>query len=245
MFRLGMLHCSKNHVFVLLILGIPSSWSSSAEGKPASCFLKKIHRRGFFFLIALIVEKSTKYYLMRNLLLSIFELLDSDDIPPNPKKATSYLQGSSSSGNYLARPRSPSAGDRTSTGSSLSATSRRDWVRRLASYSSVAPSSHSGSHNIDTNNEITELIVKSLQKCGEDIELLPIFKAAFPSLTDVHENKYTVRLDGRARDILLTGVITRIIRYTSEHVRLVFICDDVQCKYSYLPDGRYILCPND
>lgn len=85
--------------------------------------------------------------------------------------------------------------------------------------------------------------MRSLQKCGEDVELLPLFKAAFPSLTDVHENKYTVRLDGRARDILLTGVITRIIRYTSEHVRLVFICDDVQCEYtpSSLDEAWHIL----
>lgn len=103
-------------------------------------------------------------------------------------------------------------------------------LRRLHSSSSVPRNFSAVSHHAESNNELAELIRKCLRKCGETENLLPLFKAVFASLTDLEENKYTARLDGRARDILLSGAITKMVRYVSEHVELVFICDDVQCK---------------
>ncbi|KAG0191251.1 hypothetical protein DFQ28_000646 [Apophysomyces sp. BC1034] len=98
-----------------------------------------------------------------------------------------------------------------------------DWgnkFRRLTGGSNVTRSSY-GCNSIrspDTPNEAAELIVRCLRKCGEDEGFLPLFKVVFTALSEIDENKYTCRLDGRGRDILLTGVISRIIRYVSEHV---------------------------
>ncbi|KAI7898063.1 uncharacterized protein BX663DRAFT_526061 [Cokeromyces recurvatus] len=75
---------------------------------------------------------------------------------------------------------------------------------------------------------MVDLISRCLQKCGEEDGYMPLFKVIFTSLEDISENRYTRLLDGRARDILLTGVITRIVTHVSKHVGLVFICDDVQ-----------------
>lgn len=83
----------------------------------------------------------------------------------------------------------------------------------------------------DAANEILELILRCLRKCGEDDGFLPLFKVIFGSLGGTEENRYTRRLDGRGRDILLTGVITRMVKYVSEIMPIVLICDDVQCKY--------------
>lgn len=68
--------------------------------------------------------------------------------------------------------------------------------------------------------------------------MMPLFKTVFPALASVEENKLTKRLDGRAHDILLMGVITRMARYASEQVGLVFICDDIQCKEWYSEVNR-------
>ncbi|KAI9271789.1 hypothetical protein BDA99DRAFT_500982 [Phascolomyces articulosus] len=178
------------------------------------------------------VEKSSKYYLVRNLLLSLFEIIDSDKIPANTKRRMSHLN-TTLSGNHLvgppAQPQSPiSIGDRNSSASSLSIISNREWLRRLASYSSATRSASGSMHNTDINNEMADLIVHCLHKCGEQESLLPLFKAAFASMSDIPENRYTAKLDGRARDILLASVITRMVRYVSEHIGLVLICDDVQ-----------------
>ncbi|KAI8148161.1 hypothetical protein BJV82DRAFT_594826 [Fennellomyces sp. T-0311] len=186
--------------------GVLTCWSSSTE-----------------------VEKSSKYYLMKNLLLALFEIIDSDKVPANTKRRMSYLNTMGGSSNHLMGPHSPvSAGDRTSSGSSFSILSNREWLRRIASYSSATRSITGSGHNLDGSNEMAELITQCLQKCGEQESLLPLFKVAFASMNDVEENKYTSRLDGRARDILLSAVITRMVRYASEHVGLVLICDDVQ-----------------
>ena len=182
------------------------------------------------------MEKSSKYYLVRNLLLSLFEIIDSDRIPANTKRRMSYLN-TTSSGNHLAGPaiQSPtSAGDRNSSSSSLSIISNREWLRRLASHSSATRSASGSIHNTEINNEMADLITHCLRKCAEQENLLPLFKAAFASMSDIPENRYTAKLDGRARDILLASVITRMVRYVSEHVGLVLICDDVQCKWIFL-----------
>lgn len=83
----------------------------------------------------------------------------------------------------------------------------------------------------DTTNEVLELVLRCLRKCGEDDGFLPLFKIIFGTMGDMDENRFTRRLDGRGRDILLTGVITRMVKYVSEILPIVLICDDVQCKY--------------
>jgi hypothetical protein len=80
-------------------------------------------------------------------------------------------------------------------------------------------------------NEMMELICRCLCKCGEEEGYMPLFKVIFTALNDIDENRFTRLLDGRARDILLTGVITRMVHHVAKHIGVVFICDDVQCKF--------------
>lgn len=82
----------------------------------------------------------------------------------------------------------------------------------------------------ESSHELIELITRCLKKCGEEEDFLPLFKVVFSNLSSLSDNRATRRLDVRGRDILLTGVTTRMIRYVSEHIGLVFISDDVQCK---------------
>lgn len=85
--------------------------------------------------------------------------------------------------------------------------------------------------NVECSSEIASLVTRCLRICGEQEEFLPLFKVVFANLADLLENRYTQRLDSRGRDILLIGLITRMTKYVSEHVNLVFILDDVQCEY--------------
>lgn len=167
-----------------------------------------------------IVEKSSKYYLAKNAILALFEIIDSNKVPQNVKRRSHYLSGSSGgfySGDSNASIESPR--------SSLFPTT-------------IEPSSSRHTHhvcmenpeNVECSNEITNLITRCLRICGEQDEFLPLFKVVFANLADLPDNRYTQRLDSRGRDILLIGLITRMIKYVSEHVGLVFIFDDVQCK---------------
>jgi hypothetical protein len=97
----------------------------------------------------------------------------------------------------------------------------------------LSPTSAGGNNGGETGNEMSDLICRCLRVCGEEDGFLPLFNVIFASLADQEENKYTSRLDGRGRDILLIGVITRMVRYVSDHVGLVLISDDVQCKKSF------------
>lgn len=101
---------------------------------------------------------------------------------------------------------------------------------RLTRYSTRSSIQDNGNQSEVGTNEIAELIVRCLRICGEEDGFLPLFKVVFNTLTDVEDNRYTQRLDGRGRDILLTGLVTRMVRYVSEHVGLVFISDDIQCE---------------
>lgn len=174
-------------------------------------------------------------------MLALFEIIDSDKIPVKRKgKSDTHSHTTNSSTNH---PRNSSnynqsnqsiAGSNDSANTTPSSTSfpiSKEWYRSLASYTSMSPSSlGSGSNNADMCNEMVDLISRCLQKCGEETGYVPLFKVIFTTLNDVGENRYTRLLDGRARDILLTGVITRIVQHVSRCVGLVFICDDVQCK---------------
>lgn len=163
-------------------------------------------------------------------MLALFEIVDSDKIPAKSKMKSDhnvssphdYGQNQSATGSNESLNASPSSAN-TST--------NKDWVRSLASYTSMPPSSMgSSSNHIDFSNEIVDLISRCLQKCGEEMDYIPLFKVIFTTMNDVEENRYTRLLDERARDILLTGLITRIAQYVSKYVGLVFICDDVQCE---------------
>lgn len=173
-------------------------------------------------------------------MLAVFDIIDSDAIPAKKPKADTHSQttGSSYQGFIVQSTNRSSTGSIESFSSSPSPSTAsfpnsKDWFKRLASNTSVSPSSlGSGSNNTDSNNEMIELISRCLQKCGEEDGYMPLFKVIFTTLTDVSENRYTRLLDGRAKDILLTGVITRIVHYASKHVQLVFICNDMQCKYN-------------
>lgn len=106
-----------------------------------------------------------------------------------------------------------------------------DTVHQMSTHSNISRNSaFEHEMHAEGSNEITELIIRCLRICGEEDGLLPLFKVVFATLADLPDNRYTLRLDGRGRDILLTGIITRMIRHVSEHVGLVFISDDVQCK---------------
>ena len=180
-----------------------------------------------------VVEKTAKYYLLRNLMIALFEIIDSDKIPV---KTTSKQENTSPMiGNAQPNFGQSSAANSTKSiysshsPSTTSFPNSKDWFKRLTSYTSFPSSSlDSSSNDVDLNNEMVELIARCLKKCGEEEGYIPLFKVIFTTLDEVTENRYTRLLDGRARDILLTGVITRMVHYVSKHVGLVFISDDVQ-----------------
>lgn len=206
-----------------------------------SFFINPFCLIGFFFLL---VEKGSKYYLLRNIMLALFEIIDSDKVPYKSttrpdSHAFSYISSGShplSHGNYSPQSNKSATDSSDSIDSQRSSNSNKDIFKRFASYTSMAPSSlGSNSNNVEICNEIVELICRCLQKCGEERGYMPLFKVIFTTLNEVSENRYTRLLDGRARDILLTGVITRMFMHVSKSVGLVVICDDVQCKsYSSL-----------
>lgn len=174
-------------------------------------------------------------------------MIDSDKVPQNAKRRIPYLSGAG--GFYLNDSVTNSHGAATSTASSASSvvpsptttkdanshtTALQNITRQLTNQSAVSQFSAMEEEDIviDGTHEIVDLITRCLRICGEEDGFLPLFKVVFNTLSDVEDNRYTRRLDGRARDILLTGLITRMVRYVSEHVNLVFISDDVQCKYT-------------
>ncbi|KAG1471599.1 hypothetical protein G6F56_002035 [Rhizopus delemar] len=201
-----------------------------------------------------VVEKSSKYYLVKNILLALFEIIDSDQVPCNPKRRLSHF--TSSTANYAHdSPQSFGIGIDNSGVSSLSpslpssvsspttlatikeiqlpASNNLPTTQQSTSYvnnSRISPEDEVIEHeNLpESTNELVELITHCLRKCGEEEEFLPLFKVVFTTLADLQDNIATQRLDVRGRDLLLTGVITRMIRYVSEHTGLVFISDDVQ-----------------
>lgn len=205
------------------------------------------------------VEKSSKYYLVKNILLALFEIIDSDQVPCNPKRRLSHF--TSSTANYAHdSPQSFGIGIDNSGVSSLSpslpssvsspttlatikeiqlpASNNLPTTQQSTSYvnnSRISPEDEVIEHeNLpESTNELVELITHCLRKCGEEEEFLPLFKVVFTTLADLQDNIATQRLDVRGRDLLLTGVITRMIRYVSEHTGLVFISDDVQCKVNH------------
>ncbi|KAG1464815.1 hypothetical protein G6F46_000496 [Rhizopus delemar] len=196
------------------------------------------------------VEKSSKYYLVKNILLALFEIIDSDQVPPNPRRRLSCYPGSPGShahdsiqfcalgldGSGSSLSSSPPSPTTITTVKDLHVPSGNQNNAQLStSFLSGSRFSNpgddlSGENMPESSHELVDLITRCLKKCGEEEEFLPLFKVVFTALAGLHDNRATRRLDIRGRDILLTGVITRMVRYVSEHTGLVFISDDVQCK---------------
>jgi hypothetical protein len=171
-------------------------------------------------------------------MLALFEIIDSDRIPmKGMTKCDSHTNNivcsSDNQGHYETNhSAAESVNSLHSSPSLTSVPASKEWFRRLASYASMTPSSlGSDSNHEEISNDMVEWIIRCLQKCGEEREYMPLFKVVFTTLNDISENRYTRLLDGRARDILLTGVVTRMMYYVSKHVELVLVCDDIQCKY--------------
>ncbi|GAA5811152.1 hypothetical protein MFLAVUS_004581 [Mucor flavus] len=204
--------CNRLHKTISLH-GVLSCWSSSTE-----------------------VEKGSKYYLLRTLILALFEIIESDKIPVKPmarSDSNSHSTADSSHHGFNRHSRSVADSIESENSSrSLSSASfptTQEWFKRLTTYSSMTPSSFgSNSNNGELTNDMIELISRCLHKCGEERGYMPLFKLIFTTLNEVEENRYTRLLDGRAKDILLTGVITRMVLHVSKHIGLVFICDDIQ-----------------
>ncbi|KAG1227627.1 hypothetical protein G6F35_002544 [Rhizopus arrhizus] len=204
--------CSKLHR-TIISHDVLSCWSSSTE-----------------------VEKGSKYYLLKSIMMTMLEIIDSERVPyKSTLKSNSYSNSNfSSSNNSLHSPNhsyQPEGSDDSTDSSPASSNFIRskDWFKRLASHTPNRPSSFALPYNhAEVSNEMFELIRRCLYKCGEEEGYIPLFKAIFATLNDIDENRYTRLLDGRARDILLTGVITRMTHYVSKHVGLVLVCDDVQ-----------------
>ncbi|KAI8968057.1 hypothetical protein BDF20DRAFT_898573 [Mycotypha africana] len=188
--------------------GVFSCWSSSAE-----------------------VEKSSKYYLLKDIMLAVFEMIDSDRIPFKTKAKHEDRDAAIDRSSYQSLGHSSMGTSSDSTNSNPSSTSLRDnkdWYKRFAYGTMPVPTLGNTTENMEFTKEIVNLISRCLYKCGEEAGYLPLFKVIFTALTDVAENRYTRLLDGRARDILLAGVIVRMMHHVSKHVGLVIICDDVQ-----------------
>lgn len=188
-------------------------------------------------------------------MLALFEVIDSGQVPQNAKRKIPYLNGCGSV-HLNDSPSNTGASVVSSTGSSVipSPTTTKDSNNLHnhrnentldSNISSTSAEASYDDHRLQaeaSGNEIAELIARCLRICGEEERLLPLFKVVFTALAELGDNQYTHRLDGRGRDILLTGLITRMIRYVSEHVGLVFISDDVQCKSFY---SIMIIIPNE
>ncbi|OZJ03803.1 hypothetical protein BZG36_03026 [Bifiguratus adelaidae] len=163
------------------------------------------------------VEKGTKYFLMKGIVLQLFEIIDSDAIPER------YTDDNASDPpDLLAEMAADDNGSMLTMESASSGHSVRDkeWYRKLVYQAMLSPSA-------DSIQEVLHMTLRCLKKCGEDALVLPLFRTLFTSL-DLQDNKFTRRLDGQGKDILFTNLMIRMFKYVSEHGNLIISCDDVQ-----------------
>ncbi|KAI9008961.1 hypothetical protein CLU79DRAFT_891574 [Phycomyces nitens] len=178
------------------------------------------------------VEKSSKFYLIKSLMFSLFETIDSQRIPTNTKQNPTLFddisgmnQNNQSSSNSRTESKVPLFVD-TSVSSS---TMYRDWINKPIHYPALSPVSPNSCENYKAfSKDIEELVERCLLKCGESELYLPLFKMIFPSLNGIEENKETESLDGRSRDIVISRIVINMINYASSFCGLLFVCDDAQ-----------------
>ncbi|KAI8331150.1 hypothetical protein BC941DRAFT_439130 [Chlamydoabsidia padenii] len=266
-------------------LGFLDSWQNAPNhhfmvvsgntGMGKSFFCRTLHdqfrQRGNYDIItcwtsSIEVEQSTKYYTIRNLIIFILELIDTDKIPvkmtdkhdkstrgwklnqnrlsmapsfqntirdaasisSESKTSRSYVDSSHNSNNETS-PRLEVNSDLTSQllgpVESLGAVSEQSSSLNITQQLRQVQQS---SDHLGEINEMAGQILRCLSKCGENISLLPLFRDLSIDLGNVEENRHTKNIDGRARDILLVGVIGRMIQYLSQYVKVFIICDDMQ-----------------
>lgn len=173
------------------------------------------------------------------------ELIDSLPMPtiqpPHRQQSFGRTLDSSNTGT------TPSSVGSVSRASLSRGTSNSEWFKRLTwggSSSRITPTQSPSRYNDQEMSRSDEVILlrHCLEKCGEDERFLPLFAAVFPSISDeTGENKYTRRLDSHTRDLLLSGIIVRIIQYASSNLNLVLICDDIQCKFWERKSNVYLM----
>ncbi|CAO3629174.1 unnamed protein product [Cunninghamella blakesleeana] len=240
---------------------------STGSGKSFFCrtALKKVENQEKLvtcWTVSTEVEKSSKYNTVRNLVISILEAIDSDDIPEKPNKSRNRKSASSKRYSDLSIADGNASKNIKSNRESYNSNStdelqQHNYIRRkrpslkdhhqcitmsqVDGYSSsdsnqhislVRPSSFysnpKDSYRQDINKELMELVIRCLIKCGENESVLPLFRDLAFGLGDLEDNRHTRSIDGRAREILLIGVIVNMVQYLSKFVSILIICDDMQ-----------------
>ncbi|ORX50236.1 hypothetical protein DM01DRAFT_1409225 [Hesseltinella vesiculosa] len=241
---------------------------SSGSGKSLFCHTLQSRcpspaRNKVCWTVSTEVEKSTKYYMTKNLVLTLLEIMDSDLIPPiNPlseaETSTDDVSDQSFAATMLAshqrlstllmsqdlerdnklelpmdraadRPPTPPMDDCPSHPSQESHESLQEKGPASIHHSvSSTPSNTPLFHSKDVNLKLLQQVRRCLVKFNEREALLPLFRDLNIGLNDLEENKYTRNLDSRGRDILLNGLILRMVDHVSHYVNLIFVCDDMQ-----------------
>lgn len=158
--------------------------------------------------------------------MALFEIIDSNQVPQNTKRRSYNFN---SSGGFF------SGDSSASFESSPTTTTHTQFPEAPNFHNHHTTACMENPENADCSNEIAGLVTRCLRICGEQDEFLPLFKVIFANLADFPDNRYIQRLDSRGRDVLLIGLMTRMIKYVSDHVNLVFVLDDVQCKSLCMP----------
>ncbi|KAL1916785.1 uncharacterized protein VTP21DRAFT_5489 [Calcarisporiella thermophila] len=235
----GWLEKKNNHVLVL----------SGSTGTGKTYFAQHIRRtleeadRGIDFCVghATEVERGTKYYLFRVILLHLFELIEQNRVPPRAMRrsrgrigALGSGQGPGSGGGYVRGSEEESGEDSDSyqLSPSLSARSSSDqegrfpaspveWSKKLTRVALFSP-------NPEVCRRTATLALSCLARCGEDLSVLPLLRFVFPDLSVVEESRQIANLDAQGRDLVLSSLIVRMVKYVSEHTNLIILCDDIQ-----------------
>ncbi|KAI8139465.1 hypothetical protein BJV82DRAFT_521836 [Fennellomyces sp. T-0311] len=174
------------------------------------------------------VEKRTKYFLLRSLLISLMDLISSSAVPETSPRSSMLKPAPT--------PDPECTIEVSEENDSLSMRSG-SLLRRLHSSKARLPSISVRNSQEAFQCELSATIVRCLRKCGEDDSYLPLFKAMFPALSDIQENQYTRRLDPRTSDRILCNLVLRMVQHVSEHQNLVLFCDDIQWA-----DAASVIC---
>ncbi|KAL0091054.1 hypothetical protein F4703DRAFT_1400836 [Phycomyces blakesleeanus] len=178
------------------------------------------------------VEKSSKFYLIKNLMFSIFETIDSSEIPTSTKQYPTLFEDILKKSKTFEPSSSPYTEDQrvhTIDAPIASSSVHKDWVNKPIRYPILSPVSAGSCPDYQAfNKEVEELIQRCLLKCGESESYLPLFKMIFPVLNNISENNDTKSLDGRSRDIVISRIVIKMINYVGKFYGLLFVCDDAQ-----------------
>ncbi|KAI8073297.1 hypothetical protein BC940DRAFT_343964 [Gongronella butleri] len=243
---------------------------ASGSGKSMFCLslqsrYEDINNFSSCWIVTTEVERSTKYFMLKNLIFAVLDMLDSDDIPPmqveddhlqhpmddtrnssdmSTQRLSALLMGDElDKAENMDSIQNSSSSERPALTTSMTSgkmnlqetASTREGPRPIRSMSvRSAMSSFSSGSNVnrfaqkETNTALMSQVQRCLAKCNEKDAMLPLFKDLNIGLNDLEENKYTKKLDSRGRDILLSGLILRMVMHASQFKSLMFVCDDMQ-----------------